>query len=184
MSREAASRQRLSDSVPDTVNKLSETSLACLRCGVRTAMEQVLRSREDGGHLVLISASDDPQSVSKLDFETVEENIKYYNIRVSSVVLHTGAGLSPHFSALASISGGVTSWVGVAGAPGSVWTQAGISRGLLRAVQVDRLSSAMVGEVVHLVGAGTNTSHSGDTEWTSQVSRTHSERTSRVIGTL
>ena len=172
VSRDPASRQRLSDSVPDTGNKLSEASLACLRCGVRTAMEQVLRSREDGGHIILISASDDAETVSKLDFETVEENIKYYNIRVSSVVLHTGGGLSPHFSALASISGGVTSTVGVArGAGDDVWTQAHIIRGLTRAVKVDRVRSALVGEVVHMVSSGHNTSVSGtrDTEWTSEV---------------
>ena len=172
VSRDPASRQRLSDSVPDTGNKLSEASLACLRCGVRTAMEQVLRSREDGGHIILISASDDAETVSKLDFETVEENIKYYNIRVSSVVLHTGGGLSPHFSALASISGGVTSTVGVTrGAGGDVWTQAHITRGLTRAVKVDRVRSALVGEVVHMVSSGHNTSVSGtrDTEWTSEV---------------
>ena len=172
VSRDPASRQRLSDSVPDTGNKLSEASLACLRCGVRTAMEQVLRSREDGGHIILISASDDAETVSKLDFETVEENIKYYNIRVSSVVLHTGGGLSPHFSSLASISGGVTSTVGVTrGAGGDVWTQAHITRGLTRAVKVDRVRSALVGEMVHMVSSGHNTSVSGtrDTEWTSEV---------------
>ena len=173
VSRDASSRQRLSDSVPDTGNKLSEASLACLRCGVRTAMEQVLRSREDGGHIILISASDDANSVSKLDFETVEENIKYYNIRVSSVVLHTGGGLSPQFSALASISGGVTSTVGVSRGAGDVWTQADITRGLTTAVKVDRVRSALVGEVVHLVGSGHNASVSGtrDTEWTSEVSQ-------------
>ena len=173
VSRDPASRQRLSDSVPDTGNKLSEASLACLRCGVRTAMEQVLRSREDGGHIILISASDDANSVSKLDFETVEENIKYYNIRVSSVVLHTGGGLSPQFSALASISGGMTSTVGVSRGAGDVWTQADSTRGLTTAVKVDRVRSALVGEVVHMVDSGHNASVSGtrDTEWTSEVSQ-------------
>ena len=69
-------------------------------CG---AMKHVIRSSEDRGHIILISALDDDNNVSKLDFETVEENFKYYNIRVSFVLLHTGGGQSPHFSALASI---------------------------------------------------------------------------------
>ena len=168
--RDPASRQRLSDSVPDTGNKLSGDSLACLRCGVRTALKQVLRSRESGGHIILISASGGGESrVTKLDFE---EDIKYYNIRVSSVIINSGGGLSPQLSALAALSGGVTTDVGVTRGEGDVWTQASITRGLTRAVKVDRVRSALVGEVVHMVDSGHNSSVSrtGDMEWTSEVS--------------
>ena len=57
-------------------------------------MEQVLRSREDGGHVILISANEGRDSVSSMDMETLTEYIKYYNIRVSSVVLHVSGTVS------------------------------------------------------------------------------------------
>ena len=159
-----ASRQRLSDSVPDTSNKLSDTDLGCIRCGVRTAMEQVLRSREDGGHVILISASG---SVSSLDMDALTEYIKYNNIRLSSVVLRSSGQVSGHYQTLASMSGGVTRLVTVS--HDSVWTLAKMTHSLVSSIQVDSVSSARIPEIIHQL-SGHHTSVKTGQHWTSEVS--------------
>ena len=103
-----STRLRLSDSVPDTANKLSSSRVGCVRCGVRTAMEHLLRSREAGAHLVIISASEGEDSLSSLDLDSLTENVDYYNIRLSNLVLHMSGSLSSHYSQLAAMSGGVS----------------------------------------------------------------------------
>ena len=113
-------RLRLSDSVPDTANKLSSSRVGCVRCGVRTAMEQLLRSREAGAHLVIISASEGEDSLSSLDLDSLTEYVDYYNIRLSNLVLHMSGSLSSHYSQLAAMSGGVSEVVGVSGDPVSL----------------------------------------------------------------
>ena len=167
VSRDMSSRQRLSDSVPDTGNKLSETSLGCVRCGVRTAMDQVLRSQEAGGHVILISANDDQESLSSLDVDTLTENIKYYNIRLSSVVLHMSGHVSPHYQHLATMSGGVATSVRVA--DDSVWTLAGLSTNLLAAVKLDSGPGARLPETIHQVSGHYNAVNTGQ-DWISEVS--------------
>ena len=104
---DSTTRLRLSDSVPDTANKLSSSRVGCVRCGVRTAMDQLLRSREAGAHLVIISASEGEDSLSSLDLDSLTEYVDYYNIRLSSLVLHMSGSLSSHYSELAGMSGGV-----------------------------------------------------------------------------
>ena len=113
-------RLRLSDSVPDTANKLSSSRVGCVRCGVRTAMDQLLRSREAGAHLVIISASEGEDSLSSLDLDSLTEYVDYYNIRLSNLVLHMSGSLSSHYSQLAAMSGGVSEVVGVSGNPVSL----------------------------------------------------------------
>ena len=113
-------RLRLSDSVPDTANKLSSSRVGCVRCGVKTAMDQLLRSREAGAHLVIISASEGEDSLSTLDLDSLTENVDYYNIRLSNLVLHMSGSLSSHYSKLAAMSGGVSEVVGVSGDPVSL----------------------------------------------------------------
>ena len=73
--------------MPDTANKLSSSRVGCVRCGVRTAMDQLLRSREAGAHLVIISASEGEDSLSSLDLDSLTEYVDYYNIRLYSVTV-------------------------------------------------------------------------------------------------
>ena len=130
-------RLRLSDSVPDTANKLSSSRVGCVRCGVRTAMDQLLRSREAGAHLIIITASEGEDSVSKLDLDSLTEYVDYYNIRLSSLVLHMTGSLSSHFTNLASLSAGRTIVVPVAG--DSVSLLSGLVTSLETILNVDRL---------------------------------------------
>ena len=50
-------RSRMADTIPDSPNKLGQTAEGCISCGVQVAMDQVLRNKEAGGHLVIISKS-------------------------------------------------------------------------------------------------------------------------------
>ena len=172
VTRDAGTRLRLADAVPDTANKLSASQAGCVRCGVRTAMEQVLRSREAGGHVILVTAEDEsPGGLDSLATDAITEYINYYNLRVSSVVLGPAAP-PPAFSALAALSGGVASSVQLRPSPRagardpSVWTLASLGRGLVAAVKVDRAAGARIPETVHLVSGH----HNIVTQWTSQVS--------------
>ena len=132
---DSSTRLRLSDSVPDTANKLSSSRVGCVRCGVRTAMDQLLRSREAGAHLVIISASEGEDSLSSLDLDSLTEYVDYYNIRLSNLVLHMSGSLSSHYSQLASMSGGVS--VVVAAAGDSVSLLAGLLTSLESVLSVD-----------------------------------------------
>ena len=129
-------------------------------------MEQVLRSREDGGHVILISANQGRESVSSMDMDTVTEYIKYYNIRVSSVVLHVSGTVSPKYQVLAAMSGGVTGTVRVT--DDSVWTLAGLNSHLLSAVRKDMSAGAVLPETIHQVSGHYNAEQRG-LEWVSQV---------------
>ena len=132
---DSTTRLRLSDSVPDTANKLSSSRVGCVRCGVRTAMDQLLRSREAGAHLVIISASEGEDSLSSLDLDSLTEYVDYYNIRLSNLVLHMSGSLSSHYSQLASMSGGVSVVVGVS--EDSVSLLAGLITSLESVLNVD-----------------------------------------------
>ena len=132
---DSTTRLRLSDSVPDTANKLSSSRVGCVRCGVRTAMDQLLRSREAGAHLVIISASEGEDSLSSLDLDSLTEYVDYYNIRLSNLVLHMSGRLSSHYSQLASMSGGVSVVVGVS--EDSVSLLAGLITSLESVLNVD-----------------------------------------------
>lgn len=136
---DATTRLRLSDSVPDTANKLSSSRVGCVRCGVRTAMDQLLRSREAGAHLIIISASEGEDSVSSLDLDSLTEYVDYYNIRLSSLVLHLSGGLSSHYTDLARLSGGRSVVVGVAG--DSVRLLSGLVTSLETVLNVDSAST-------------------------------------------
>ena len=172
VTRDAGTRLRLADAVPDTANKLSASQAGCVRCGVRTAMEQVLRSREAGGHVIIVTAEDESAGgLDSLATDAITEYINYYNLRVSSVVLGPAAP-PPAFSALAALSGGVASSVQLRPSPRagardpSVWTLASLGRGLVAAVRVDRAAGARIPETVHLVSGH----HNIVNQWTSQVS--------------
>ena len=166
---DSVTRQRLSDSVPDTGNKLAHTDMACVRCGVRTAMEQVLRSREDGGHVILISASSgQEESVTSLDMDTLTEYINYYNIRLSSVVLHSRGQVSPHYQHLASLSAGVSRIVHVTPRD-TVWTLTRVSHSLLSAVRLDSGAGVRIPETVYRVSGQHNSVREAD-YWVTKVS--------------
>ena len=98
-------------------------------------MDQLLRSREAGAHLVIISASEGEDSLSSLDLDSLTEYVDYYNIRLSNLVLHMSGSLSSHYSQLASMSGGVS--VVVAAAGDSVSLLAGLLTSLESVLSVD-----------------------------------------------
>ena len=98
-------------------------------------MEHLLRSREAGAHLVIISASEGEDSLSSLDLDSLTEYVDYYNIRLSNLVLHMSGSLSSHYSQLASMSGGVSVVVGVS--EDSVSLLAGLLTSLESVLNVD-----------------------------------------------
>ena len=101
-------RARLADTVPDSPNKLSRSRDRCVVCGVRVAMDQVLRHQEAGGHLIIVSRGD-ARTLSTTDMEVLEEYDKYYNIRISSILLpDSKQDVLPFYSAIAARSSGLS----------------------------------------------------------------------------
>ena len=95
-------RARLADTIPDSPNKLSRSTDRCVVCGVKVAMDQVLRHREAGGHLILVTRGD-AATLTARDMEVVAEYDKYYNIRVSSILLpEAGDEVLPFYSRMAA----------------------------------------------------------------------------------
>ena len=133
-------------------------------------MEQVLRSREDGGHVILVSMAGE-DSVTSLDMDTLVEYIRYYNLRLSSMVLHTpGAPVSPHYSHLAVMSGGVSRVAHVA--RDSVATMARDGTCLMSAVRQDIGPGVRIAETVLRVRGDHATVKDSTDHWSSQVSQT------------
>ena len=79
-------RIRVADAIPDSPKKLSRYEERCANCAIQVAMDQVLRNREDGGHLIIISQGD-AATLSPSDAAMVAEYDKYYNVRISSVLI-------------------------------------------------------------------------------------------------
>jgi hypothetical protein len=99
-------RSRLADTIPDSPNRLSKRDDRCVICAVKVAMDQVLRNREAGGHLIIVTRGD-KRTLSEDDKEILSEYDKYYNVRVSSVLLPM-AGQAPlsYYNTIATNSGG------------------------------------------------------------------------------
>ena len=69
-------------------------------------MDQVLRNREAGGHLVMITRGD-KRTLSEDDEEILSEYDKYYNLRVSSLLLPmVGEAALSYYNTIATHSGG------------------------------------------------------------------------------
>ena len=99
-------RARLADTIPDSHNRLSRTDDRCVICAVKVAMDQVLRNREAGGHLIILTRGD-KRTLSEDDEEILSEYDKYYNVRVSSVLLPmTGEAPLSYYNTIATHSGG------------------------------------------------------------------------------
>jgi hypothetical protein len=99
-------RTRLADTIPDSANKLSRTDDRCVVCAVKVAMDQVLRNREAGAHLVLVTQGV-AGSLTLEDQEVLTEYDKYYNVRLSSVLVpRPGRQVLPFYEDIATQSGG------------------------------------------------------------------------------
>lgn len=98
-------RARLADTVPDKYH-LSHSDVKCLLCGVQKAIHEVLRINMAGAHLVLVTrGSADTLSIS--DEQTIEEYVKYYHIKVSSILVPEDEKLPLAFyDSIAQSSGG------------------------------------------------------------------------------
>jgi hypothetical protein len=101
-------RARMADTIPDSPNKLSRSRDRCVVCGVKVAMDQVLRHREAGGHIIILSRGD-ARTLSATDMEVVAEYDKYYNIRISSILLpDTDQEVLPFYTTIAAASSGLS----------------------------------------------------------------------------
>ena len=100
-------RSRLADTIPDKYH-LSRSDVKCLLCGVQKAIHDVLRNNMAGAHLVFITRGS-PDTLSISDEQTIQEYIRYYNIRVSSIVIPENEKLPLAFyDSVAQMSGGTS----------------------------------------------------------------------------
>ena len=127
-------RARMADTVPDSPNKLSRSRERCVVCGVRVAMDQVLRHREAGGHIIILTRGDQ-KTLTTTDMEVLAEYDKYYNIRISSILLpDTDQAVLPFYSSIAAASSGLS----ISLVPGGgVALLAGLVDSLVQVVAVD-----------------------------------------------
>ena len=127
-------RARMADTVPDSPNKLSRSRERCVVCGVRVAMDQVLRHREAGGHIIILTRGDQ-KTLTTTDMEVLAEYDKYYNIRISSILLpETDQAVLPFYSSIAAASSGLS----ISLVPGGgVALLAGLVDSLVQVVAVD-----------------------------------------------
>ena len=100
-------RSRLADTIPDKYH-LSRSDVKCLLCGVQKAIHEVLRNNMAGAHLVFITRGS-PDTLSISDEQTIQEYIRYYHIRVSSIVVPENDKLPLAFyDSVAQLSGGTS----------------------------------------------------------------------------
>ena len=98
-------RARLADTVPDKYH-LSHTDVKCLLCGVQQAIQEVLRGHMAGAHLILLTRGS-PDTLSISDEQTIQDYVKYYHIKVSSILLPETEKLPLAFyDSIAQSSGG------------------------------------------------------------------------------
>ena len=101
------SRSRLADTIPDKYH-LSRSDVKCLLCGVQKAIHEVLRNNMAGAHLVFITRGS-PDTLSISDEQTIQEYIKYYHIRVSSIIVPENEKLPLAFyDSVSQMSGGTS----------------------------------------------------------------------------
>ncbi len=91
--RGGATRARLADSVPDKYH-LSPSRTQNLLAGVQKAVHSVLGNNVAGGHLVVVTRGLQ-ESLSISDEQTISEYVKYYHIKVSTILVPDGVGSSP-----------------------------------------------------------------------------------------
>ena len=75
-------RSRMADTIPDSPNKLGQTAEGCISCGVQVAMDQVLRNREAGAHLVVITRSGQGTSTRLYRYST---SLNFHGLKIRNV---------------------------------------------------------------------------------------------------
>jgi len=100
-----SARSRMADSIPDSPNKLGQSAEGCVTCGIQVAMEQVLKGKEAGGHIIIIT-KEHINAFSFVQEENIKSSVLSFGVRVSSIVLG-GSAPNPFYPTLADISGGV-----------------------------------------------------------------------------
>ena len=102
-------RNRLADAIPEKYH-LSGSPVQCLLCGVQKAVHDVLRNDFAGANIILITrGSEDTLSIS--DEQTIEEYVKYYHIKVSSILIPDSQKLPLAFYDYISQSSGGSSYI-------------------------------------------------------------------------
>ena len=98
-------RARLADTIPDKYH-LSRKGGTCLLCGIQKAIHDVLRNNMAGAHLIIMSrGSQDTLKIS--DEQAIEEYVKFYNMKVSSILIPEDDKLPLAFyDSIARLSGG------------------------------------------------------------------------------
>ena len=138
-------RTRLGDSIPENAYRLSKTDDRCVVCGVREAMEKLLRGKEAGSHLIILTQGDE-SSLSKEGQEILTEYSLYHGVRISSLLLPVKSKPTLDFySKLAKSSGGLSKSIDV----NSLDMLECLTRSLIDAVTVDTPKPALLSVTVH-----------------------------------
>ena len=105
-----SARARVADTIPDSSNKLGETKVGCVACGVRVAVEQVLAGREAGGHIIVVS-SGDTGALAQGRAGSIKTLLGNFGIRISSILLSASGLDQEDYRDLAQVSGGINAVV-------------------------------------------------------------------------
>ena len=105
-----SARARVADTIPDSSNKLGETKVGCVSCGVRVAVEQVLAGREAGGHIIVVS-SGDTGALAQGRAASIKTLLGNFGIRISSILLSASGLDQEDYRDLAQVSGGINAVV-------------------------------------------------------------------------
>ena len=105
-----SARARVADTIPDSANKLGETGVGCVSCGVRVAVEQVLAGREAGGHILLVS-SGNSNALAQGRASSIKTVIGNFGIRMSSILVAPSGTEQQEYRHLAQQSGGISAIV-------------------------------------------------------------------------
>ena len=98
-------RRRLADTIPDKYKVQRSPRQRCVICGVDAAMESILKDKEAGGHLILITRGDNG-TLSYTDERQMLERAEYYNVKFSSILVPDLAPALSFYDHVAKVSGG------------------------------------------------------------------------------
>ena len=140
-------RSRLGDSIPDSVYRLSKTEDRCVLCAVKEAMEKLLRGREEGSHLIVLTQGD-RNSLTRTEQEILTEYSNYHGVSVSSILLPSKQQPTlRYYNDLAMTSGGLSKDMNMLEAPMQILER--LTRAILDIFALNSHNSKLLPVTIH-----------------------------------
>ena len=99
-------RARIADSIPDKYKVQRSPDLRCVRCGIKTAMEQVLQGDQAGAHIILVTRGTN-DTLDLNDENLILEYVDKYQVKFSSILVpEFKSKASSFYDNLSQLSGG------------------------------------------------------------------------------